>query len=570
MGWQIQLHLDPALSETFSSRGLGRPINPVMSQTSLISVGVKLGRSAVICFIRGMSRHFWILALLSLVLTPVFAQDDEPEAEITPEQAAQKAALLKLPNLVLIIADDMAWDDSAPYGHDSIMTPNLTRLAEGGMKFNNAILTISSCSPSRCSIITGRYPHQTNAEELHFPLPADQITFVEKLKEKGYWTAAAGKWHLGEAVRDRFDEIREVDTSGFQLPTGEAGKKGKFIETLEGEAQSGCVDWVPMMKDRPKDQPFFLWLAALDPHRPYHSGIIDDPSRADEIKVAPYHPDTPAVRADYQLYYDEITRLDRYVGLVLDELDAQGVADNTMVLFISDNGRPFPRDKTTLYDSGIKTPWIVRWPKTVEAGTVCDRLVSSVDIAKTFMSLGGIADPGPTFEGVDFSPLLTSPEKAIRDYVFAEKNWHDFEDHVRAVRNERYKYIRNYYEDLSQTPSADGLRSPTYVELLRLRDKDELNDDQKGCFVTPRPKEELYDTKLDPYELNNLVEDDRFGTLLRAMQAALKDWEEKTGDSAPELRTADEFDRVTGLPTPARVRPRLSKAEMVEKGLVAP
>ncbi|MEM7603119.1 MAG: heparan N-sulfatase, partial [Verrucomicrobiota bacterium] len=116
----------------------------------------------------------------------------------------------------------------------------------------------------------------------------------------------------------------------------------------------------------------------------------------------------------------------------------------------------------------------------------------------------------------------------------------------------------------------DGLRSPTYVELLRLREKGELTAAQEACFIAPRPAEELYDTKLDPYELSNLVEDERFAPLLRAMRAALKDWEKKTGDSAPELRTADEFDRVTGLPTDARVRPRLSKEEMVAKGLVAP
>lgn len=519
-----------------------------------------------------MPCRFSIFLLLALSWLPLAAQDDESEeeAKAAAEEAAKKEELMKLPNLVLIIADDMAWDDSSPYGHESIMTPNLERLASEGMRFDNAFLTISSCSPSRASIITGRYPHQTDAEELHWPVPEEQTTFVEMLKEKGYWTAAAGKWHLGDAIRDRFDEIREVDTSGFQLPSGEEAKEGKFKETLEGEAQSGCADWIPLIKDRPKDQPFFLWLAALDPHRPYHPGILEDGSRPEEIKVPPYHPDTPAVRADYQLYYDEITRLDSYVGKVLDELEAQKVSENTLILFISDNGRPFPRDKTTMYDSGIKTPWIVRWPAKVEAGSTCDRLVSSVDIAKTFLKLGGINFPGQTFEGVDFSPLLTDPKKPIRDYVFAEKNWHDYEDHVRAVRNERYKYIRNYYSDLPQTPSADGLRSPTYVELLRLREKGELTDAQQACFIAPRPEEELYDTRLDPFELNNLAEDERFSPLLRAMRAALADWEKKTKDEVPELRTADEFDRVTGLPTPARVRPRLSKAEMVEKGLVAP
>lgn len=513
----------------------------------------------------------WIFALVFLsLLTPAFSQDEEKKDEISPEELAKREELKKLPNLVLIIADDLAWDDSSPYGHDSILTPNLQRLADGGMRFNNAFVTISSCSPSRASIVTGRYPHQTDAEELHWPVPKNQTTFVEKLKDKGYWTAAAGKWHLGDEIRDRFDEIREVDTSGFQLPSGEAAKAGKFVETLEGEAQSGCADWIPLMKDRPGDQPFFLWLAALDPHRPYHSGIIPDGSRPEEIKLPPYHPDTPAVRADYQVYYDEITRLDRYVGLVMDELEAQGVAENTLILFISDNGRPFPRDKTTLYDSGIKTPWIVHWPAKVKPDSICDRLVSTIDIAKTFLKLGGVENPGQTFEGVDVSPLFTDPVKPVRDYIHAEKNWHDFEDHVRAVRNERYKYIRNYYPDLPQTPSADGLRSPTFVELQRLHAKGELTEAQMACFLAPRAEEELYDTRLDPFELNNLINDDRYAPLMTAMRAALRDWEEKTKDSVPELRTADEFDRVTGLPTDARVRPRLPKAEMVEKGLVAP
>ncbi|MEO0415145.1 MAG: sulfatase [Verrucomicrobiota bacterium] len=498
--------------------------------------------------------------------TPFFAFAQDEEAETPAEPAAPDTR----PNLVLIIADDMNWDDCSPYGHDSIFTPNLQRMADQGMRFDNAYLTISSCSPSRASMITGMYPCNTDAEELHWPVPEDKITFVERLKESGYWTGAAGKWHLGEAMKARFDEVREVDTSGFQLPSGDAAKSGKFKETLEGEAQSGCADWEAMLKERPMDKPFFAWLAALDPHRPYHSNILDEPSKANEIKVPPYHPDTPVVRADYQLYYDEITRLDKYVGRVMDLLEAQGVADNTLVIFMSDNGRPFPRDKTTLFDSGIKTPFIAHWPNKVKAGTATDSLVSSIDISRTFMDIAGIEDPGPTFVGRSFLPILEDAKAPGREYVFAEKNWHDFEDHARMVRNKRYKYIRNYYTDIPLTPSADSARSGTYTEMLRLRDEGKLLPHQLACFSTPRAPEELYDTKNDPFELENLIENADYGSVILAMRAALKDWETRNEDSAPELRTADEFDRVTGLPTPARVRPRLDKATMVEKGLVAP
>ena len=130
----------------------------------------------------------------------------------------------KRPNVVLIIADDMAWDDCGAYGNPKVRTPNIDRLAREGMRFDRAFVTASSCSPSRSSIITGRYPHNTDAEELHWPLPPEQVTFVEKLKASGYWTAAAGKWHLGNAVKDRFDVVREADPSGFQLPAGKDAK----------------------------------------------------------------------------------------------------------------------------------------------------------------------------------------------------------------------------------------------------------------------------------------------------------------------------------------------------------
>ncbi len=389
------------------------------------------------------------------------------------------------PNIVLIIADDMAWNDSTPYGHPSINTPNIQKLADGGMRFDNAFLTISSCSPSRASIITGRYPHQTNAEELHWPLPAEQITFVEKLRAAGYWAGAAGKWHLGDAMRDRFDDIREVDTSGFQLPTGEAAKAGKFKETLQGEAQSGCADWIPLMRARDKNKPFFLWLAALDPHRPYHESIIKNGAKPKDVQLAPYHADTPETRKDYTVYYDEITRLDKYVGRVMAELKNQNVANNTLVLFFSDNGRPFPRDKTTVYDSGIKTPWIVHWPAKVKAGSSTSQLVSSVDIARTAMEVAGVTNIGNTFEGHSFLPLLSDPKQPVRDFIFAEKNWHDYEDHVRAVRNQRYKYIRNYYNDLPQTPSADSARSPTFQAILTLEKEGKLTPQQRTCLIAP-------------------------------------------------------------------------------------
>lgn len=461
------------------------------------------------------------------------------------------------PNLILIIADDMAWDDCGAYGHPDIRTPNIDRLAKEGMRFTHAFLTTSSCSPSRSSIITGTYPHQTDAEQLHWPLPGDRITFVEQLKANGYWTAAAGKWHLGDAVRDRFDYIAAENTAGFVLQSGKADS-----EPVQTESDgSGCQQWLPTLQQRPADQPFFLWLAAVDPHRPYQDSTIAKPHTQADVILPPYIPDSESVRRDFALYYDEIHRMDNYIGQVLEELDRSGQAENTLVLFISDNGRAFPREKTTLYDGGIKTPWLVRWPKEIKAGTVTDALVSALDIGPTFLQLAGL-DVSSNFLGKDFSPILGDTAAEINKYIYAEDHWHDFEDYGRAVRNQRYKLIHNYYPDLANTPPADALRSPTFQYMREQQASGDLNLVQQACFLAPRAEEELYDLQQDPYELDNKINDPDYADIAVELRQALNDFRARTRDSLPTRRTPDEFTRDTGQPLPVRKRPRPSKAEM--------
>jgi len=468
--------------------------------------------------------------------------------------AAIASAAPARPNFILFIADDMAWEDCGAYGNKAVRTPNLDRLAREGMRFDRAFVTASSCSPSRSSLLTGRYPHSTDAEQLHWPLPKAQVTFAEKLKAAGYWTAAAGKWHLGNEVKDRFDVVHEAGAGGFQLQVGADGKAKKMVAEKD---ESGCGQWLPTLQSRPKDKPFFLWLAALDPHRDYEENISPKPYTAKDVIVPPYLPDVAEVRKDLALYYDEITRLDDFVGKVLAELEQQGVAENTFILFISDNGRPFPRDKTTLYDGGIKTPWLVRWPKSVKPGTICERIVSSVDIAPTMLTLAGLK-PGPTVQGKDFSTLLSKPTGKHREFIYAEDNWHDYADRARATRSERFKYIRNDYPELPNTPPADGVRSLTYQAMQRLRDKGFLTAEKLTCFQ-PRPAEEFYDLANDPYELRNLANDPRYATELRQHRTALAAWTKETNDVLPAKRSPDEFDRETGQPLPNRVRPRPGK-----------
>ena len=433
---------------------------------------------------------------------------------------ASTALAAERPNFIIFVADDMAWNDSGAYGHEKIRTPNIDQLARDGMRFDSAFLTCSSCSPSRCSILTGRYPHSTGAEQLHWPLPGKQVTFVELLKRAGYWTASAGKWHLGKSAEAKFNHVEP----------------------------RGKTPWQNVIRTRPKDRPFFLWQAFSDPHRGYQKNTIPRPHTGADAIVPPYLPDVPETRDDLAMYYDEIARLDGVVGEVLAEVERQGETDNTLVLFISDNGRPFPRCKTTLLDSGIKTPFIVRYPKQVKRGTTSAAIVSTVDIAPTILELAGVKQV-ETFQGTSFLPLLAGkPTVKTRDYAFAEHHWHDYAAQERAVRGERFLYIKNYYPQYARTPPADAVRSPTYAAMQRMRDEGKLSADQMVCFAKPRIQEELYDVIADPHQLKNLAGDTSHAQTLVAMRQVLSQWQKSTKDAIPQVVTPDEFHRETGRP----------------------
>ena len=290
-----------------------------------------------------------------------------------------------------------------------------------------------------------------------------------------------------------------------------------------------------------------LWLAAVDPHRGYQPGAIPVPHDPAKVVVPPFLPDTPEVRKDFADYYDEIARLDGFVGQVFAELDRQGAARDTLVLFLSDNGRPFPRCKTTLYDSGTRTPLMARWPGRVKPGAATASLVSTVDVGPTFLDVAGVPAP-PAMQGKSFARVLADPSVSTRDAVFTEKNWHDFDDHARAVCKGGWKYVRNSYTDLPLTPPADAVKSPTFQAMVRLNAAGRLPPEQWACFDKPRRAEELYDLAADPNEMRNVAADPRHAGRLQELRAALEGWIRETGDAVPAARTPDGYDRTTGLP----------------------
>lgn len=430
------------------------------------------------------------------------------------------------PNIVFIIADDIGWEDVGCYGNEHVKTPNIDKLSEEGLQFNSAFLTASSCSPSRCSIISGKYPHSDGAAELHTPLPEEEIPFPLLLKENGYYTAHAGKWHLGPAAHRAFDLY--TDENGY--------KNGDGGENM----------WIPFLKDRPKDKPFFFWLASHDAHRPWGADTFKTTHDPNELEVPLFFEDTPETRQDIASYYNEIGRFDYYVGKVREELERQGVLENTIIIVTSDNGRPFPRCKTRVYDSGMKTPFIVCWPKGLKAkGLQTESLISAVDIAPTILKLAGVAVP-EDYQGKSFLPVLNNPDTEIRNEVFSEHNWHDYEAHERMVRTKKYLYVLNSRPNLTNGGPADSKTSATQHSLNIVRDEGRLTPAQADIFMAPRAAEELFDVEKDPLQLLNLASVPEYQKVLQEMRTLLQTWRTQTGDTTPEHLTPDWYDRETG------------------------
>ncbi|HAH47069.1 MAG TPA: heparan N-sulfatase [Planctomycetaceae bacterium] len=444
--------------------------------------------------------HLFILLTIFL-LASLFQADRSAAA---PPNAAP-------PNIVMIFADDVSWNDLGCYGHPSIRTPNLDRLAKEGLRFDNAYLTISSCSPSRCSVITGRYPHNTGAPELHTPLPEGQVLFPQLLRDAGYYTVISGKQHMGNYALTAFD----------------------FVSKGKGPGRE--ADWVPILKDRPRDKPFFCWFASVDAHRAWQAVKEFEPHQPSEVVVPPYLIDSEETRRDLAQYYDEISRIDYFTGKILDELDAQGIADNTLVMFFADNGRPFPRCKTRLYDSGIKTPLIVRWPAAIKAGGVSNSLVSSLDIGPTFLDLAGVS-ADKRIQGVSFKKVLKRPEAKVRDFAFAEHNWHVFKAHERMVRSGDWLYIRNAWPE-QRNLCVESIEFPSGEVLWDRFKAGKLNANQQDVFLKPRPREELYRVSEDPCQFHNLALQPAHAADLSRLRQALDQWTVETGDTIPENPT---------------------------------
>ncbi|MCA9191940.1 MAG: sulfatase [Planctomycetales bacterium] len=416
------------------------------------------------------------------------------------------------PNFVFFITDDISADDLGIYGNSWIHTPNLDRLATQGLVFDNAYLTISSCSPSRCSMITGRYPHNTGAPELHTTLPDDQVTFVQLLKNHGYHTILSGKNHMN------------------------APEKLGFVEHSDS-SPSGSENWVRHLRERPRDKPFFCWFASHDAHYAFTPDSHAPTYNAIDVQVPPMLFDGPATRQELAEFAHEVSRTDYYAGQVMDELERQGVRNNTYFIYCSDNGRPFPRCKTYLFDSGIRTPLIVLGPR-VSAGRT-KSITSSVDYAATILELAGVEKP-PSVQGVSFVPVLEDPTAEVRNVAFSERNWHVYQNHARAVRHDGWLYIWNAWpERYNVSSESSDFKFAAAKELWLASAAGKLTDAQNLMTQPNQPSEMLFRIADDPHQLNNMAAETRYQDVMKTMRELLGAWQSETGDDVPESPTLD-------------------------------
>jgi N-sulfoglucosamine sulfohydrolase len=435
-----------------------------------------------------------------------------------------RAAQTKQPNILWISAEDLS-PDLACYGDAYARTPNLDKLASEGARYTNAFSTAPVCAPSRSAMITAMYATSIGSMHMRSKAvpPVGVKAFTEYLRAAGYYCTNNAKtdYNFEAPPANRPPDTVWDETSRTAHWRNRRDKNQPFFAVFNHEVtHEGQV--------RSDDATYTKNTAALKPEE-FH-----DPAKA---VLPPYYPDTPVVRKTWARYYDLITALDYQVAKLLRQLEEDGLADNTIVMFWGDHGRGLTRGKRWVYDSGIRVPLIVRWPGGIKPGTVVEDVVSLLDLGPTALSLAGVNVPvhmhGQAFLGA---------QKKTREYAFAHRDRMDETyDMMRAVRDRRYKYIKNFHPGrpyaqyimyMDEMPILKEMRR-LYKDHFNALDPDygkALNETQLIFFKPEKPPEELYDTTVDPHEVNNLAASAQHQDVLKRMRGVLERWQKETKD----------------------------------------
>lgn len=456
-------------------------------------------------------------------------------ALLLPSIAQPAAAEPAKPNILWILAEDFSPHLNC-YGTKEVTSPNLDRLAAEGMRFDRAFTTAPVCSASRSAFMTGMYQTSIGAHNHRshrgpeYPLPAGVRVLTDWLRDAGYFTA----------------NIR-----GFPAPI-----------TFKG---AGKTDWNFYYKGAPFDsdqwanlktrQPFFAQINLSETHRNARSNLTTGrafpaPRRIDPatVEIPPYYPDCPEVRADWANYLDDASALDVKVGAILAQLERDGLADNTLVVFMGDHGQAHVRGKQWCYDSGLRVPLIMRWPKALPtaagftSGVASGRIVEAIDLAATMIALAGAPKPAAMQGRVLFGPHA----EPARRYAFGARDRCDETVfRLRTVRDERYRYIRNYTPD-KPFFALNRYKENQYIAIpamRRLHEQGKLNAVQAKLFADRMEPEELYDLDTDPHEIVNLVTSPKpeHRAALTRLRDELEKWILETNDQGRSFESAEEM-----------------------------
>ncbi len=423
-------------------------------------------------------------------------RQDEPEATGRPAAATTGPAGSR-PNVVLLITHDTGRHIS-PYGIKTVHTPNCEKLAGQGVLFKNSFCTGPLCSPSRAAIVTGRYPHSNGVMGLvhgdfGWEMHDDEKPAAKLFGAAGYATwLLAGQHESPDSKKLGFDVIDD-NHHLLDLP--------KHLQ--------------PVLEGRDRGKPFFCQVGGFETHRGWETfGTQPDDSLG--VHVPPYLNDGPLTRVELAQFQGMVRRFDQGLGMLMELLEAQGVADNTIFVVTTDHGIAMPRAKSTLYDPGIETMLMIRWPGGKwTGGRQCEELISNIDILPTLLEACGISIPS-SIQGRSFAGLLNSASYQPNEQVFAEKTFHDWYDPIRCIRTGRYKYVCYFEKNgLYETPS-DIHHMGSDIELAQR--------------YTTRPAEELFDLQQDPRETRNLVKKPEHAALLGQMRQRLGTWMKQTND----------------------------------------
>ncbi len=455
-------------------------------------------------------------------------------AALVPAQAytvaAKPAASLEhppaRPNIVLFLSDDHGVDYVGCYGNRVVRTPNIDSLAREGMKFNSVFAASPTCSPSRAAIFTGLWPQRNGTMGNHTDCRPGIKSLPDYLRPLGYRVVAVNKTDV------RPDSVFDWEYLPATLPTNH-----KFRRYRDEGLDTSKVDafLAEHVRDHP-GQPLCLLLGDNGPHVVWETNRTYNPAA---LPMNPLLVDTPKTRLALANYYQDITTTDARLGEVLASLRHYGLATNTLFIYTTDQGAEWPRCKWTLYDSGLRVPFIVRWPGVVKPGTQCDALISLIDLTPTFVTVAGGKAPAG-IDAVSFEDVLLGRATACRQELFATHTGDGTMNRFpqRGVRDTRYKYILNLHPERDWTTHfTKVLGIPnSHAEVWNTWVAKAETDPATAHLVNlivHHPAEELYDTKTDPYELTNLVSQPEMQPVLERLRTQLTQWRKQVGEDTP-------------------------------------